>query len=62
MAARERRTRRSDAFKHNVELYGLEKAKLIAVCITKKKNDMWRESVRNDFANENSYGQSTQAD
>ena len=40
------REKRSEAFKHNVTLYGLEKAKRIAVCITKKQKGTFENSDR----------------
>ena len=43
---RAKRERRSAAFKRNVQRYGLAKAKLIAVCITRKQKGVWRETSK----------------
>ena len=38
------RRRRSGAFKLNVKKFGLDKAKLIAACVTRKQKGLWRET------------------
>ena len=40
------RKKRSEAFKHNVAFYGAEKAKKIAVCITKKQKGTYHVTDR----------------
>ena len=40
------RRRRNFLFKRNTERFGLEKAKLIAVCVTKKKKGKWKTSYK----------------
>ena len=38
----DKRARRSAVFKLNAEKFGLDKAKLIAACVTRKRKGLWR--------------------
>ena len=43
---KDKRDRRSAVFKLNVEKFGLDKAKLIAACVTRKQKGLWRKTEK----------------
>ena len=41
-----KRKGRSALFKLNVDKFGLDKAKLIAACVTRKRKGLWRKTTK----------------